>query len=583
LSPGRLIGKSLSYIEPTLGSREEEYRLSFLETDKKRFSQGCALGSLLVLAFIFSDYLFFGANRQFWALLAFRLFFVGAVITFITFSKKLKTPEQCDWTALAVALIGAILLLYISSTRPVSHTVLSVEPLIGISCYLLCPGNLIFRAFPALLITVGNVWICLHLRTSLEFQKLILLLVTHVAANVLGIFVSVLLSNARRRQFLSQVTVEEARAELEAANKSLESEIIERKRAERTLRQSEERFKELAELLPTFVYELDEKGRFTFVNRSGLELGGYTQDDVAAGVTVTGVVIPKDMERAANNISRVMSGEKLYAEAYTLLRKNGATAEIETWSSPIIRDNTIVGVRGVGIDVTERKAAEAHIKASLKEKEVLLREIHHRVKNNLAVISALLTLQSQFGADDVREMFESVQDRIRAMAIAHEKLYQTENLAALNVYEYTTSLVDKLFGYHRDLATRITLRTEIERISLGIDTAIPLGMIVTELVSNCLKHAYPEGTEGEVAVSVRSVGKQEYELIVSDKGVGIPDDGDRKDAKSFGLDLVYALVDQLDGHVEICGVNGTDVRIRFREVKKSRGGQRCEEEANSCG
>ena len=243
-------------------------------------------------------------------LLASRFFFMAAVITFITFSNKLKTPEQLDWAAFAAALMGAILLLYISSTRPVSHTVLSVEPLIAISCYLLCPGNLIFRAFPAFVITIGNMWVYLNFRDSWEFQKFILILATHVAANVLGIFVSVLLSNARRRQFLSQVTVEEARAELEAANKSLESEIIERKRAERTLRQSEERFKELAELLPTFVYEFDDKGKFTFVNRSGLELGGYTQDDLAAGVTVTGVVIPEDLERAVNNISRVMSGER---------------------------------------------------------------------------------------------------------------------------------------------------------------------------------------------------------------------------------------------------------------------------------
>ena len=583
LNPRRLISKGLSYIEPALGSREYEYRLSFLEADKKRFSQGVALGSLLVLAFIFSDYLFFGESRQFWALLAFRLFFVGVAITFISFSDKLKTPEQLDWAAFAAALMGAILLMYISSTRPVSHTVLSVEPLIAISCYLLCPGNLIFRAFPAFVITIGNMWVYLNFRGSWEFQKLILILATHVAANVLGIFVSVLLSNARRRQFLTQVTVEEARADLEAANKSLESEIIERKRAERTLRQSEERFKQLAELLPTFVYEFDENGAFSFINRSGLELGGYTQDDLAGGITVSDVVIPGDVERAVNDVSKVMSGERLYGESYTLLKKNGGTAEIETWSCPIVRDNTIVGVRGVGIDVTERKAAEARIKASLKEKEVLLREIHHRVKNNLAVISALLTLQSELGPDGVREMFESVQDRIRAMAIAHEKLYQTENLAALNVDEYTKSLVDKLFGYYRDLATRVTLRTEIERISLGIDTAIPLGMIVTELVSNCLKHAYPEGTAGDVAVSVRAVGKQEYELIVSDKGVGIPDDADRQGAKSFGLELVYALVDQLDGQMEIGGVNGTDVRIRFKEVKKSRGGQRLEEAANSCG
>ena len=528
------------------------------------------------MVFVCFDYIFVGINRQFWVFSALRLLFVGGAITFIAFSKKLKGPEHYDPAALGITLVGVILHLYVSNSRTVSYTmIMAGEPLFAMGMYLFLPGNLIFRAVPALLISATTILICLHFRNLMKVQELILIFVAQIGVNVLGIIVSVLLNNSRRRQFLTQVTLQEAKAELEL-------EVMDRKRAERTLRQSEERFKELAELLPAFVYEFDEKGRFTFVNRSGLKLGGYTQEDLAAGVTVIDVVIPGDQERVANNIFRVMGGERLYAEPYTLLRKNGSTAEIETWSSPITRDEAIAGVRGVGIDVTERKAAEARIKASLKEKEVLLREIHHRVKNNLAVINALLHLQSRFGTDEVKEMFESVQDRIRAMAIAHEKLYQTQNLAALNVDEYTNTLVDQLFASYRGLATRVTLRKEIERISLGIDTAIPLGMIVTELVSNCLKHAYPEGAEGEVAVSVRAVGKQEYELIVSDNGVGMPGDKDGMDAKSFGLDLVYALVDQLNGRMETCGTNGTDVRVRFKEVKKSRGGQRCEEAANSC-
>jgi len=572
-----LISKGLSFIEPTLGSQEEAYRLSFLEADKKRFSQGLVVASIFFLAFIGHDYMFFGTSRQFWLLLASRLFFVGSAITFITVSKKLKRSEHYDWAALAVALVGVMSHLYLLwSRRQSSYTVISLEPLIAFCMYLFVPGNLIFRALPAFLISVGTVLTYLHFGNGMQGRGLIRLLEGQIGVNVLGIFVSVVLNNSRRRQFLTQVTVQEAKAELEA-------EVAERKRAEVTLRQSEERFRELAELLPAFVYEFDEKGRFTFVNRSGLELSGYTLEDRDSGVTVTDVVMPGDLERAANHVSRVMSGERLFGEPYTLLKKNGGTAQIETWSVPIVRDKTIVGVRGVGIDVTERKAAEARIKASLKEKEVLLREIHHRVKNNLAVINALLDLQSQFGTDDVRVMFESVQDRIRAMAIAYEKLYQTENLAALNVDEYTRTLVDQLFGYYEGLATRVTLRTEIEKISLGIDTAIPLGMIVTELVLNCLKHAYPEGREGEVSVSVRAVGEQEYELIVSDKGVGMPGDADWREAKSFGLDLVCALVDQLDGQMEVHGINGTDVRIRFKEVKKSQGGLGCEEAANSCG
>jgi PAS domain S-box-containing protein len=576
LSPGSFISKGLSYIEPTLGSREREYRLAFLETDKKRFSQGLALASSVFLVFVCYDYIFVGTSPQFWVFSALKLLFVGGAITFIAFSRNLREPEHYDWAALGITLVGVILHLYVSNSRPVSYTmIMAGEPLFAMAMYLLLPGNLIFRAVPALLISVTTILICLYFRNLMKVQELIPIFTAQTGVNALGIIVSVLLNNSRRRQFLTQVTLQEAKAELEL-------EVTERKRAERTLRQSEERFKELAELLPAFVYEMDENGRFTFVNRSGLELGGYTERDLAEGVNITDVLIPEDLVRAANNRSKVLSGERVYEEPYTLATRNGDIAQIETWSTPIIRDNVIVGIRGVGIDVTERKAAEARIKASLKEKEVLLREIHHRVKNNLAVIDALLHLQSQFGTDEVRKMFESVQDRIRAMAIAHENLYQTENLAVLNVDEYTKALVDQLFSYHGDLATRVTFRKEIERISLGIDTAIPLGMILTELVLNCLKHAYPEGMEGEVAVSVRAVGNQEYELVVSDKGVGMPGDGDRKGAKSFGLDLVCALVDQLHGRMEICGVNGTDVRIRFREVKKSRGGPRCEEAANSC-
>ena len=343
LNPGRLTSKALSYIEPTLGSREREYRLSFLGADKKRFSQALVFASIVFLVLICYDYIFIEIRRQFWALSALRLLFIGGVISFIAFSKKLKKPEHYDCAALAMTLVGVIIHLYVFNSRPVSYTmIMAAEPLLSISMYLVLPGNLIFRAFPALLISITTIWACLYVRDALQVKELILIFVAQIGANGLGIFVSVLLNNSRRSQFLTQVTLQEAKTELEA-------EVIERKRAESTLRQSEERFKELAELLPAFVYEMDENGRFTFVNRSGLELGGYTEGDLAGGVNITDVLVPGDLARAANNRCRVMSGERIYAEPYTLLRKSGATAEIETWSTPIIRDEDDCGRDGVWV------------------------------------------------------------------------------------------------------------------------------------------------------------------------------------------------------------------------------------------
>ena len=292
--------------------------------------------------FICYDSIFIGINRQFWVFFALRLLFVCGAITFIVFSKKLKEPKHYDSAALAIALVGVILHLYVSNSRPVSYTmIMAGEPLFAISYVLGLAWEFDLPAVPALLISMATILACLYFRNILKVKELILIFIAQIGVNVLGIFVSVLLNNSRRRQFLTQVTLQEAKAELEL-------EIVERKRAEPTLRQSEVRFKELAELLPAFVYEMDENGRFTFVNRSGLELGGYTEGDLAGGVNITDVLIPGDLVRAANNRSRVMSGERIYAEPYTLLRKSGATAEIETWSTPIVRDERDCGRTGCG-------------------------------------------------------------------------------------------------------------------------------------------------------------------------------------------------------------------------------------------
>jgi PAS domain S-box-containing protein len=220
--------------------------------------------------------------------------------------------------------------------------------------------------------------------------------------------------------------------------------------------------------------------------------------------------------------------------------------------------------------VIDEKQIMDQIKTSLDEKEVLLREIHHRVKNNLQVISSLLSLQShQIKGKKNLEMFKESQDRVRSMALIHEKLYQSQDLARINFKEYIQTLAAGLFHSYRASPDRISLKLGVEDISLGVDSAIPCGLIVNELVSNSLKHAFPDGKEGEIRVLLHPVNRSCVELVVSDNGVGLPEDLDVRRSKSLGLHLVTILAeDQLQGEVKLKRDKGTEFRIKLSGVKQ---------------
>ncbi|MBU7025862.1 MAG: PAS domain-containing protein [Theionarchaea archaeon] len=215
-------------------------------------------------------------------------------------------------------------------------------------------------------------------------------------------------------------------------------------------------------------------------------------------------------------------------------------------------------------DITDRKRSEK-IKASLKEKEILLQEIHHRVKNNLQIVSSLLNLQSQYIKDKkYAEMLRESQNRIKSMALIHERLYQSENLAKINLNEYIKTLVHTLIRSYKVSTERIELQIDVEDVSFGIDAAIPCGLIINELVSNSLKHAFPD-RKGKIAVILHSVDGI-IELTVSDNGVGIPEDIDFKNTETLGLRLVTILAeDQLNGKVNLIKSKGTTFHITFKE------------------
>lgn len=215
-------------------------------------------------------------------------------------------------------------------------------------------------------------------------------------------------------------------------------------------------------------------------------------------------------------------------------------------------------------EITERKRAEEQIKKSLAEKEVLMKEIHHRVKNNMTVVSSLLNLQSKkIGDERYREMFRDSMSRIKTMASVHERLYQSDNLSKIIFSDYIKDMADNIFKSY-GASPRIKLITDIQRITLGIDASIPCGLIVNELITNAIKYAFPEGREGEIRVSLRTNDRDEIELMVNDNGVGMPEGLDIRSTGSLGLNLVDALVKQLRAKMELNNEGGTRFEITFR-------------------
>ena len=242
-----------------------------------------------------------------------------------------------------------------------------------------------------------------------------------------------------------------------------------------------------------------------------------------------------------------------------------------TWVDVSIGVGSIRDYRGQEVgrcftarDITSSKTAE-RLRASLKEKEVLLKEVHHRVKNNLQVISSLLNLQARHIVDGTAlEIFKESQNRVRSIALFHEKLYQSEDLTHVGASGYLKNLISNLLATYGARSNAVVLSVEPNEILLGVDVAIPLGLIVNELISNALKHAFVEGKRGEVRVDLRSEDQRNHLLSVSDNGRGFPIELDFRKAPSLGLQLVCTLTEQLSGSIELRRDQGTTFQVTFK-------------------
>ena len=341
--------------------------------------------------------------------------------------------------------------------------------------------------------------------------------------------------------------------------------ITDRKLIEQKLRESEALYRRIGESIDYGVWVCAPDGRNTFASESFLKMVGITQEQ-CSNFGWGNVLHPDDADRTI--------------AAWQECVRTGGTWDVEhrfrgtddQWHHVLARgvpvrneQGEITCWAGINLDISRLKQAEEQIKASLAEKEVMLREIHHRVKNNLQVISSLVSLQTDNLADErIREEFNDVRDRVRAMALVHEKLYQTDNLAQLNFAEYIASLLHFLWRSHGALAEKVRLLLAVEPVTLPIETAVPCGLILNELVGNALKHAFPDGNGGEVTVGLDHDPVTETVCLrVCDNGVGLRAGLDWRQARSLGLRLVRILAGQLHGTAETGKGPGTEFKVTF--------------------
>lgn len=222
-------------------------------------------------------------------------------------------------------------------------------------------------------------------------------------------------------------------------------------------------------------------------------------------------------------------------------------------------------------DITERRRSEGQVRSSLKEKEVLLKEIHHRVKNNLQIISSLLNLQSmQIRDPHTAQVFRDSQSRVKAMALVHERLYQSADLARIDFSGYVQDVTNHLLRSYQTGPHGIRLRLDVDPVALNIDTAVPCALIINELVSNSLKYAFPNGRKGEIRIRLAQVDREHLNLLISDNGVGFPEAVSFETTESLGLQLVRSLVEQISGTVQYRNGSGTEFDITFRPIANER-------------
>jgi PAS domain S-box-containing protein len=342
--------------------------------------------------------------------------------------------------------------------------------------------------------------------------------------------------------------------------------ISEQKRSEDALRQSEEKYRTIVETIEDGYFETNLEGEFVYINQALAEITGYKRDNLMG----MGHYRYTDEQNAAKVIKTFVkvyeTGIPELGVDWEIIRNNGEKRFVEA-SVSLKRDlaGKPEGFRGIVRDVTERRMAANQIHESLREKEVLLTEIHHRVKNNMAIISSLLSMQSDYVKDEnYKALFRESENRIRSMAMIHEKLYQNETFSSIEFGAYTRELAESLAESLSMDNSGIRVSVEADEVFLDIITAVPCGLILNEVLTNAFKHAFEGRKTGVIRVTLATTGDL-ITLSVSDNGIGLPSKEEIAAKSSLGMTLISGLSAQLGADLVIESKKGTIFTLKFRK------------------
>ncbi|WP_107671011.1 PAS domain S-box protein [Cyanothece sp. BG0011] len=352
---------------------------------------------------------------------------------------------------------------------------------------------------------------------------------------------------------------------------AVQEDINESKQIEEALINSEQRLQYLISSSPVVIFSCHPYDDFpaTYMSDNVTNLLGYKPEDFLGDSKFwIQRVHPDDRDRILSNLSQLFEQE-FYNHEYRFLHADGHYRWLLV-QLRLIRDKKGKPRESLGylVDISDRKQAEEKITASLQEKEVLLREIHHRVKNNLQIICSLLNLQSRSVEDSqIKQLLEESKNRVRSMALVHEKLYRSENLASINLADYLKDLVKNIANSYKSEKNKITLKADIDpMITLNVNTAISCGLILNELISNAYKYAFDLGEKGEIFIQSVTNEQQDLILIVKDNGKGLPKDFNLEEVKTLGLQLVKNLTKQLRGQLIMKREKGTQIEITLTKI-----------------